>query len=349
MKLRLDPLTRERLKRFRSIRRAWFSLWILIVLIGLSLAAELLINSRALAVWYKGRLYLPTYGKVHFGDEFGLDYHYEANYRELAATLAGNGGGWVLMPPVPYNPYEQDFKSGTYPPYAPSFLERHFLGTDGIGRDVLARLFYGFRVAILFALAFVTVTFFVGTLLGMLMGYLGGRFDLIAQRLIEIWEQVPFLYVVMLVVSIFRPEFIIFLGIFILFGWTSRTWSVRAMTYRERERDYVLAARTMGASRWRIVTVHILPNVLVVVLTTLPFAVEGAISALTALDYLGFGLRPPTPSWGELIGQGISLYKSAPWIIASVTAFLTVVLVLIAFVGEGLRDAFDPKRYTVYQ
>jgi microcin C transport system permease protein len=169
------------------------------------------------------------------------------------------------------------------------------------------------------------------------------------QRLIEIWEQIPFLYVVMLVVSIFQPEFFIFLTIFIIFGWTSRTWGVRAMTYRERERDYVLAARTMGASTWRIISVHILPNVLVVVLTSLPFAVEGGISSLTALDYLGFGLRPPTPSWGELIGQGISTYQSAPWIIASVVLALTFVLVLVAFVGEGLRDAFDPRRYTVYQ
>ena len=210
-------------------------------------------------------------------------------------------------------------------------------------------VFYGFRIAILFSLIFVLMTFFVGTLLGMLMGYVGGRFDLVIQRLIEIWEQIPFLYVVMLVVSIFRPEFLLFLGIFIIFGWTSRTWSVRAMTYRERERDYILAARTMGASTWRIVTVHILPNVLVVVLTSLPFAVEGGISALTALDYLGFGLRPPTPSWGELIGEGISVYQTAPWIIASVTIAMTVVLVLIAFVGEGLREAFDPKRYTVYK
>ncbi len=159
----------------------------------------------------------------------------------------------------------------------------------------------------------------------------------------------PFLYVVMIVVSIFRPEFLLFLGIFILFCWTSRTWAVRAMTYRERERDYILAARTMGASTWRIVTVHILPNVLVVVLTSLPFAVEGGISALTALDYLGFGLRPPTPSWGELIGQGISVYQTAPWIITSVTVAMAVVLVLIAFVGEGLREAFDPKRYTMYK
>jgi len=349
MSFRLDPLTLQRFRRFRSIRRAWLSLWVLVVLTGLSLTAELLVNSRAIAVWHQGRLLLPTYGRVRFGDELGLPYHYEANYRELAEKLAREGGGWVLLPPVPYNPYEQDFREGVYPPYPPSAADRHFLGTDRIGRDILARLLYGFRIAILFSLGFVSVTFLAGTLLGMLMGYVGGRFDLIVQRLIEIWEQIPFLYVVMIVVSVFRPEFFLFLAIFVLFGWTSRTWAVRAMTYRERERDYVLAARTMGASKWRILTVHILPNVLVVVLTSLPFAVAGAISALTALDYLGFGLRPPTPSWGELIGQGISVYQSAPWIILSVTAALTLVLVLIAFVGEGLRDAFDPKRYTFYQ
>ncbi len=349
MRMRLDPLTRERFRRFRSIRRAWVSLWILIVLVGLSLVAELLVNSRAVIVWYQGRLYLPTYDRVRFGDELGLGYHYEANYRELARKVAQEGTGWVLLPIVPYNPYEQEFRDGAYPPYPPSRSLRHFLGTDRIGRDVLARLFYGFRIAILFSLGFVLVTFMAGTLLGILMGYVGGRFDLLVQRLIEIWEQIPFLYVVMLVVSIFQPEFFLFLAIFIIFGWTSRTWAVRAMTYRERERDYVLAARTMGASTWRIISVHILPNVLVVVLTSLPFAVEGAISALTALDYLGFGLRPPTPSWGELIGEGISAYQAAPWIIASVGGAMTSVLVLIAFVGEGLRDAFDPKRYTVYQ
>jgi microcin C transport system permease protein len=349
VRIGLDPLTRERLRRFRSFRRAWISLWLLLALVALSLGAELLVNSRAILVWYEGRLYLPTYDRVRFGDELGLSYHYEADYRALAEKLPREGRGWVLMPPVPYNPYEQEFRDGSFPPYPPSVSRRHFLGTDRIGRDIVARLFYGFRIAILFSLTFVFVTFLVGTLLGIMMGYVGGRFDLIVQRLIEIWEQIPFLYVVMLMVSIFRPEFVLFLGIFILFGWTSRTWGVRAMTYRERERDYILAARIMGASTWRIVTVHILPNVLVVVLTSLPFAVEGAISALTALDYLGFGLRPPTPSWGELISQGISVYQSAPWIISSVAIAMTLVLVLIAFVGEGLRDAFDPKRYTVYQ
>ena len=349
MRPRLDPLTRDRFRRFRSIRRAWVSLWILVALVALSLVAELLVNSRAIVVWYRGHLYLPTYDRVHFGDELGLGYHYEANYRELARAVARDGSGWVLMPPVPYNPLEQEFREGSYPPYAPSWSSRHFLGTDQIGRDVLARLFYGFRIAIVFSLSFVALTFLAGTLLGILMGYAGGWFDLVVQRIIEVWEQVPFLYVVMIVVSIFQPDFLVFLLIFVVFGWTARTWSVRAMTYRERERDYVRAARTMGARRWRIIAVHILPNVLVVVLTSLPFAVEGGIGALTALDYLGFGLRPPTPSWGELIGEGISTYQGAPWIIISVVGAITFVLVLIAFIGEGLRDAFDPKRFTVFE
>jgi microcin C transport system permease protein len=349
MRIGLDPLTRARFRRFRSIKRAWISLWVLVFLVAVSLLAELLVNSRAIAVWYQGRLYLPTYDRVRRGEELGLGYKYEADYRELSRKLARERSGWVLMPVIPFNPYEQEFREGVYPPYRPSVSPPHLLGTDRIGRDVLARLVYGFRISIFFSLGFVTVTFLAGTLLGILMGYRGGGFDLAAQRLIEIWEQVPFLYVVMIVVSIFQPGFLLFLAIFIVFGWTSRTWSVRAMTYRERERDYVLAARTMGAGTWRIITVHILPNVLVVVLTSLPFAVEAAISSLTALDYLGFGLRPPTPSWGELIGQGISTYRTAPWIISSVTVAMTFVLMLIAFVGEGLRDAFDPKKYSVYQ
>jgi len=349
VRLRLDRLTRARLRRVRGIRRAWVSLWILASLVVLSLGAELLVNSRAIVVWYQGRLYFPTYDRVRFGDEFGLGYHYEASYRDLARAVARDGTGWVLLPPVPYNPLEQEFRKGSYPPYPPLWSERHLLGTDKIGRDVLARLFYGFRIAIGFSLAFVFLTFLAGTLLGILMGYAGGWFDLVVQRLIEIWEQIPFLYVVMIVVSIFQPDFLLFLVIFVAFGWTARTWAVRAMTYRERERDYVAAARTMGASTWRIISVHILPNILVVVLTSLPFAVEGGIGALTALDYLGFGLRPPTPSWGELIGQGIATYQSAPWIIVSVVGALTIVLVLIAFIGEGLRDAFDPKRFTVFE
>jgi len=250
---------------------------------------------------------------------------------------------------VPWNAYEQDFIEGEYPPNAPSAERRHFLGTDIIGRDVLARLLYGFRTAILFALLYVTATFLIGTVIGALMGYWGGPFDMVFQRLIEIWERIPFLYVVMILGAIFKPNFLLFIGIFVVFGWSGRTWSVRAMTYRERERDYILAARAMGASTLRIIGVHIVPNVLVVILTSLPFAVSGAISSLTALDYLGFGLRAPTPSWGELLSMGIAQYEAAPWILASIVTAMTFVLVTIAFVGEGLRDAFDPRKHTVYR
>jgi microcin C transport system permease protein len=347
--LRLDPLTRSRVDRFKSIRRGWWSWRVLLALVLLSLLAELFVNSRALVVVYQGRVYLPTYAPVHAGREFGLDYAYEADYRALARGLPARGEGWVLMPPVPYNPYEQDFREGRYPPYPPSFSEGHFLGTDRIGRDIVARLAYGFRIAMLFAVLYVAASFFLGTLIGCLMGYWGGAFDMVFQRLIEIWEQIPFLYIVMIVASIFQPGFLLFLAIYLVFGWSARTWSVRAMTYRERERDYVLAARSMGASTWRIVTVHIVPNILVVIVTMLPFAVSGAISSLTALDYLGFGLRPPTPSWGDLLSQGISTYQEAPWILGSVVTAMIVVLTMIAFIGEGLRDAFDPKRYTVYR
>jgi len=346
---RLDPLTRKRVDRFKSIRRGYWSLLLVVGLIVFALLGEIFINSRALLVVYQGRVTLPTYGRVHLGTEFGLDYKYETNYRDLKKKLAETGEGFVLLAPVPWNAFEQDFKEGTYPPYAPSLSSRHFLGTDAIGRDILARLVYGFRIAILFAILYVGITYFIGAAIGGLMGYWGGIFDLVFQRIIEVWEQVPFLYVVMIIQAIFRPDFGIFLFIFIFFGWSGRTWTVRAMTYRERERDYVLAAKSMGAGTWRIISVHIIPNILVVIVTILPFSISGAISSLTALDYLGFGLRPPTPSWGELISQGLNAYKEAPWILASVVTAMSLILVMITFIGEGLRDAFDPKKYTVYK
>ncbi len=211
------------------------------------------------------------------------------------------------------------------------------------------RIFYGFRIAIFFSLAFVTITTIFGTFIGCLMGYYGGKFDTLLQRFIEIWERIPFLYIVMISVAIFKPDMGLFILIFCIFGWAGKTATIRAMTYRERERDYVLAAKTMGASTWRIITVHILPNVIVVVITMIPFAIVGGISSLTALDYLGFGLRPPSPSWGELLKQGIATFKDAPWILLSVSTAMSLVLVMIAFIGEGLREAFDPKKYTVYR
>ncbi len=475
----LDPLTERRFFRFRTIKRSYNSLKILIVLILLSLVAELFVNNRALLVSYEKKIYFPTYGRIHLGTEFGFDYKSEVDYRMLKKTLRENGKGWVVLPLIPYNAFEQDSSGawrsdstvgrtkiglafnkqqqkegmaateyiwtatddpegiplgasadGTplyvwikyadnpsgdfltdflssnhkylglafgktereesteatdytwyeyggsnkgiavgkdgkeeyvwvkfadtaeglvYPPTPPSFKDRHFLGTDRIGRDVFARLFYGFRIAILFALAYVAITYFIGVLIGVLMGYLGGIFDILFQRLIEIWDLIPFLYVVMILTSILKPDIMWFLVIFVVFGWTGMTYASRAMTYRERERDYILAARSMGASTWRIATVHIIPNILVVVLTSLPFAINGAISQLTALDFLGFGLTPPTPSWGELLQVGLATFKDFPWIFASVIVAMVGVLLMVTFIGEGLRDAFDPKKYTVYK
>jgi len=235
------------------------------------------------------------------------------------------------------------------PPYKPSFKTRHILGTDRIGRDVLARLVYGFRTTLMFALIFNIVTYCIGIGFGFIMGYKGGMFDLLFQRLIEIWELIPFIYVVMILSSIFKPNFILFIVIFTLFGWTKKTWMIRALTYREKESGYVQAARCFGSSTSIIFFRHILPNLLPAILTSLPFSINSSISAITALDYLGFGLPPPTPSWGELLATGTSLFLTAPWILLSVLTALIAVLLMITFIGEGLRESFDPKHFTIYQ
>ena len=347
--MKLNPVTLKKLKRFKSIKRGYYSFIIFTTLVLLSLLAELLVNSRALIVSYQGQLHFPTYGDVLPGQQFGLDYEYETNYRQLKAKFAAEGqGDWVLLPPVPWNPYEQDFKEDAYPPYAPSAAERHFLGTDTSGRDVLARLVYGFRIAIGFAFIALAASYAIGVTIGCLMGFLGGRFDLILQRFIEIWSQVPFLYVIMILVSLAKPNFGLFVGINVLFGWMGITWYMRTLTYKERARDYVMAARAQGATTQRIIFNHILPNTLMMIVTLAPFAVVGNISTLTALDYLGFGLAPPTPSWGELLSQGIN-NLDAIWIVSSVVAAVSLVLIMVSFIGEAIREAFDPRKFTRYQ
>ena len=332
MRLHLNPLTVKKIRRFRSMRRGYWSFWIFCLMILASLAAELLVNDRAVLVCYQGRLYCPTYGDPLPGRTFGLDYDYETDYRDLSRRLAAAGAAdWVLMPPVPYGPYSTDLRDDAFPPFAPSWREGHYLGTDTVGRDVLARLVYGFRIAIFFSL-----------------GYFGGRCDLFFQRVIEIWANVPFLYVVIIVSSIVVPSFTMLILIMAFFGWIGITWTMRTVTYKERTRDYVLAARVLGASHARIVFRHILPNTVAVIVTYAPFSVSSGIVALTSLDYLGFGLPPPTPSWGELLQQGWA-YMSAWWILAAVVGAMVLTLVAVTFIGEAVREAFDPKRYTVYE
>jgi microcin C transport system permease protein len=346
---RLDPITQRKLRRFRSLRRGWWSFLVLAGLLVLAAFAELLVNSRALIVRYQGHYYFPTYTAFHPGTDFGDTYSYEVNYRKLGEKLSRDGhGDWELMPPVPYNPYENSFEAGRYPPTPPSLAERHFLGTDTTGRDVLARLFYGFRTAMIFAILFIILVYVLGISLGCLMGYFGGAFDIVAQRIVEIWANMPFLYIVIIVASILTPNLGLLLAIVVLFSWTSMTYYMRSMTYKEKARDYVAAAEVLGAGTGRIIFSHILPNTVSTIITFIPFTVNDALTSLTALDFLGFGLPPPTPSWGELLHQGTA-NLNAPWIVGSAFGALVVVLSLVTFIGESIREAFDAKKFAIYE
>lgn len=345
----LNPLTRKKISRFRSIRRGYVSLLVFSAMILVSLFAEMLINKRALIVRYEGELFFPTYGDMIPGARFGLDYDYETNYRKLSKRFRQEGrGNWVLMPPVPYDAFENDLREGAYPPFPPSIQSRHFLGTDIVGRDIVARLVYGFRIAVFFSLALLLATYSVGVAIGSAMGYWGGKFDLFFQRVIEIWTNVPVLFVIIIIASIVVPNIWLLLLIMAFFGWPSMTWTMRTITYKEKAREYVLAAKALGASDGRIILRHIIPNTIAIIVTFAPFSISGGIVVLTSLDYLGFGLPPPTPSWGELLGQGWA-NMDAWWIAGSVIAAMTATLVVVTFIGEAVREAFDPKLHTTYE
>jgi microcin C transport system permease protein len=352
-----SPLLRRQLQRFRRIRRGYWSTLALALLLLLSAGAELLVNSRALVVHHDGEWLFPTYGEFIPGTRFGFEYDYETNYRALAQRIADDdaarasrgeapSGDFVLLPPVPWSPYETDYVEGSYPPYPPS--SAHWLGTDTTGRDVLARLFYGFRTAMLFSIALLLCTYLIGVSVGCAMGYFGGALDLIGQRLIEVWSNIPFLYVIMIIASIVVPSFGTLVLMMVLFGWMGMTWYMRTSTYREKARDYVLAARALGAGPVRVIFRHILPNTLSLIVTFVPFSIAGGITALTALDYLCFGLPPPTPSWGELLAQGTANLDS-PWIVGSVVLAMSAVLLMVTFIGEAVREAFDPRKYSHYE
>jgi microcin C transport system permease protein len=353
---RLNPQTLKKLRRFRQIKRGYYSFLILAGLLVLLGLGELLINSRALLVKYEGQLFFPTYSAFHPGTDFGLDYSYETNYRELQRKFAAEGGdNWVLMPLVPYNPYENHAPGGIFTPLPPSADSQHYLGTDTTSRDILARLFYGTRIALLFAMAFTICVYLVGISVGCAMGYFGGVFDLVFQRVIEIWSNIPFLYMVIIVFSVIPTSVSlasrigILLTVMVLFSWTGMTYYMRTETYKEKSRDYTSAARIIGASNTRIIFRHILPNVLSTLVTFMPFTIVSAISAITALDFLGFGLPPPTPSLGELLKQGTANLRTAPWIVISAFGTLVALLTLVTFIGEAVRESFDPKTFSIYQ
>jgi microcin C transport system permease protein len=352
----LNPETLKKIRRFRQIKRGYYSFLTLMFLVLLFLIGELLINNRALIVKYEGQYFFPTYTAFHPGSDFGLPYSYETNYRELKEVFAEQGrGNWVLLPLVPYSANENHSTTGIFRPEAPSATHKHYLGTDTTSRDILARLFYGTRTALFFAIAFTIAVYTIGIAIGAAMWYFGGLFDLLFQRVIEIWSNVPFLYMVIIIFSVIPATFsiltriAILLTVMVLFSWTSMTYYMRTETYKQKARDYVASARIIGASNTRIIFKHILPNVLATLVTFMPFTVIAAITAITALDFLGFGLPPPTPSLGELLKQGTSNLRTAPWIVTSAFGTLVILLTLVTFIGEAIRESFDPKRFTVYK
>lgn len=339
----LSPLTKSRLGKFRSIKRAYYSFLILTIAFILSLFSEQIANDHPLLMRYEGHYYFPTL-KFYSQQIFGGRYKTEADYVALRNDPEFKAkGGWMLLPIIPHSPLHSYLDLSGNPPNPPSW--QHWLGTDSSARDVLARLIYGFRICMVFALSLTAVGTVLGIAIGCIQGYAGGRTDITIQRLTEIWSSLPFLYVVILVGSIYGQSFGILLFVMALFEWIALSYYMRGEFYKLREQTYVLAARALGAGHFRILFLQMLPNAMTPVITILPFSLVAGISSLTALDFLGFGLPPPTPSWGELIAEGLQNLQ-APWLAMSAVCALFITLLLASFIGEGVRDAFDPKSLT---
>ncbi len=336
-------LFKKRLKKFKSVKRGWYSFWIILTAYFLSFFCPMLMNNKALVVSYNGDWYFPVF-KYYPSTTFGQTEYGEAVYRDLAKKFDASGdGNWLIMPPYPFGPYESLTDSRSHPPNPPSW--QHWFGTDDRGRDVFVRLFYGLRISLTFAIIATTVAYVIGISIGAMLGYFSGKVDLFGQRLIEIWASIPFLYTIMILSSIIRPNFYMLVFFISVFGWMGMTYFVRGEFYREKAKDYVHAAVSMGATDRKIVFKHILPNALTPVIAFGPFHIVGDISALVSLDYLGFGLPPPTPSWGELVGQGVANIFSW-WLVLFPFGALFITLILVVFIGEAIREAFDPRVYS---
>ncbi len=341
--IQLTPLTQRRLAQFRANRRGWWSLWLFLLLFGLSLGAEFIANDRPLLIYYQGGFYAPVF-KDYAETDFGGDFPSAANYRDphLAGLIEENG--WMLWPPVRFRYDTVNYDLPVPAPAPPS--ADNWLGTDDQGRDVLARLIYGLRLSVLFGLLLTLTSSLIGVTAGAAQGYFGGRLDLFFQRFLEIWGGLPQLFILIIVSSVVTPGFWTLLLILMLFSWTSLVGVVRAEFLRARNFDYVRAARALGVSDGRIIFKHVLPNALVATLTFLPFILSGSIVALTALDFLGLGLPPGSASLGDLLRQGKDNLQ-APWLGLSGFIVTALMLSLLVFVGEAVRDAFDPRKSLV--
>jgi microcin C transport system permease protein len=331
----------SRWQRFKANRLGYTSLWIFLILFGLSVCAELIANDKPLVVRYQGQFYFPilqSQPETVFGGDFATPTDFLDPDIRRSITSKGN---WAIYPPIPYSFETLNYFAKSPNPAAPSV--DNWLGTDDRGRDVLARLIYGFRLSILFGLALTIVGVTVGIITGALMGFFGGKFDLVTQRAIEIWSAMPELYLLIIFASIFTPSIWLLVILLAAFSWMGLSDYVRAEFFRNRALEYVRAARALGLTNMQIMRRHILPNSLTPVITFLPFRMSAAILSLTSLDFLGLGVPPGTPSLGELLAQGKG-NLDAWWISLSTFVVLVSTLLLLTFMGEALRDAFDSRK-----
>ena len=336
----MSPLNQRRWQNFKANRRGYYSLWIFLALFAVSLFAELLCNDKPLLIYYDSALYFPVF-KTHPETTFGGEFETEAEYRDPFVQELIEEQGWMLWPPVRYSYDTINYDLDVPTPSPPT--RANWLGTDDQGRDVVARMVYGFRISVLFGLILTLLSSIIGIIAGAVQGYFGGWTDLLFQRFIEIWSGLPTLYLLIILASVVEPNFWWLLGLMLLFSWMALVGVVRAEFLRARNFEYVRAARALGVTNITIMFRHVLPNAMVATLTFLPFILNGSITTLTALDFLGFGLPPGSPSLGELLGQG-KANLHAPWL--GITAFvvLAVMLSLLIFIGEAVRDAFDPRK-----
>jgi microcin C transport system permease protein len=350
-----ESILRRRFRKFRRIRRGYWSFLLIAALYLASFLCPYVMNRTALLVRYDGEFYFPTF-RFYAASTFGQPVFGEPDYRALTEQFANeDAGNWVIMPPYPYGPNEALLDLPGSPPHPPSW--EHPLGTDDRGRDILVRLAYGFNISLTFALLVLLIADGTGVMVGAALGYFGGKLDLLGQRFIEIWSSLPFLYTIIIVSSVvvpvyvpgrmqvLQPSFWLLIVILAAFEWMAITYYIRGEFYREKAKDYVAAAIVTGVSEPAIMFRHILPNAMTPVISFAPFTIVANIGALVALDFLGFGLPAPTPSWGELIGQGMENLTKW-WLVFFPLSALFTTLLLVVFVGEAVREAFDPKEYS---
>jgi microcin C transport system permease protein len=336
----MTPMVRRRFANFRANRRGFVSLWIFLALFLISLSAEFIANDKPIVASYDGGIYWPVFAS-YAETEFGGDFETEADYRDPYVAALIEEKGWMVWPLIPFSYRTINYNLEVPAPSPPSAA--NWLGTDDQGRDVLARLIYGFRVSVLFGLVLTALSSVIGIVAGAVQGYFGGLTDLLFQRFIEVWQGLPVLFLLIILASVVEPTFWYLLILLLLFSWMALVDVVRAECLRVRNFEYIRAARALGVGHRGIIFRHVLPNATVSALTFMPFILSGSVATLTALDFLGFGLPPGSASLGELLQQGKSNLQ-APWLGISGFAVIALMLSLLVFIGEAVRDAFDPRK-----